>query len=256
MRVRIGTAGWSIPSIHAAAFPNEGTHLERYSARFDAVEINSSFHRPHRVDTYRRWAASVGGDFRFAVKIPRRISHELRLAACDEALDLFLGGIGGLGGKLGVLLLQLPPSLAFEAGLLSAFLELYHAATDVPIACEPRHPSWFTGAADRLLADHRVARVAADPAPVQGAGEPGGWPGLVYFRLHGSPVMYRSAYAGADLNRYAAQLRKRGGWCIFDNTASMAAIGNALELQAKPASPERPASPVVYSPPRRRTDNV
>lgn len=256
MRVRIGTAGWSIPSIHAAAFPGEGTHLQRYAARFDAVEINSSFYRPHRVATYQRWAASVPDDFRFAVKIPRRISHELRLTGCRDALDRFLEEAHGLGGKLGVLLLQLPPSLAFDAKLASTFLALCHAATDVPIACEPRHPSWFTGVADRLLADHRVARVAADPAQAEEAGEPGGWPGLVYFRLHGSPVMYRSAYDDAALERYAARLRHRSGWCIFDNTAQMAALGDALKLQAKLAHPERPDGPVVYSPPRRRDENV
>ncbi|MFC0303013.1 DUF72 domain-containing protein [Rhizorhabdus histidinilytica] len=245
MRVRIGTAGWSIPSIHAAAFPAEGTHLERYAARFDAVEINSSFYRPHRVTTYRRWAASVRDDFRFAVKIPRRISHELRLVDCGDTLDRFVAEASGLGDKLGVLLLQLPPSLAFDAKVLSAFLALCRTTTQVPIACEPRHPSWFTGAADRLLADRRVARVAADPAPAKGAGEPGGWPGLVYLRLHGSPVMYRSAYGEAELDRHAALLRCHGGWCIFDNTAAMAATGDALDLQARLASPERRAGPVV-----------
>jgi uncharacterized protein YecE (DUF72 family) len=254
MRVRIGTAGWSIGSRYRTDFPGEGTHLERYATRFDAVEINSSFYRPHRVATYRRWAESVPADFRFAVKFPKRISHELRLGACADALHRFLEETGGLGDKLGVLLLQLPPSLAFDPGAVAAFLALCRSASAAPIVCEPRHASWFTGAADRLLADHRVARAAADPAPADGAGDTGGWPGLAYVRLHGSPVMYRSAYDDAVLDRYAVRLRRSSGWCIFDNTAAMAATGDALKLQARLVNLERAVIPVVERPPRRRDE--
>jgi hypothetical protein len=64
-RALVGTAGWSLPSRHAADFPTTGSHLERYATRFDVVEINSSFYRPHRLVTYDRWAASVPDDFRF-----------------------------------------------------------------------------------------------------------------------------------------------------------------------------------------------
>jgi uncharacterized protein YecE (DUF72 family) len=73
--VRIGTAAWSIPKKHAAPFPTAGSHLERYAAVFNAAEINSSFYRPHRAATYERWAASVPDDFRFAVKVPKAITH-------------------------------------------------------------------------------------------------------------------------------------------------------------------------------------
>jgi uncharacterized protein YecE (DUF72 family) len=108
-------------------------------------------------------------------------------------------------------------------------------SSSAAIACEPRHPTWFEPAADALLADWRVARVAADPARVPEAALPGGWGGLVYFRLHGSPVMYRSAYGPERLGAYADQLRAAGGrpaWCIFDNTASSAATADALALGA------------------------
>ena len=86
-RVRIGTAGWSIPKEHSAPFPVQGSHLERYGAVFNAVEINSPFYRPHRTATYERWAASVPEDFRFAVKIPKAITHECRLKDAGERLD-------------------------------------------------------------------------------------------------------------------------------------------------------------------------
>ena len=78
--VYVGTAGWSLPREAQPHFPAEGTHLTRYAARLPAAEINSSFYRPHRPATYAKWAASVPPGFRFAVKVPRVITHERRLA--------------------------------------------------------------------------------------------------------------------------------------------------------------------------------
>ena len=90
MTIRIGTAGWTVPKAVAEKFPGEGGHLARYAGRFDAVEINSSFYRPHRPATYARWAASVPHGFRFAMKIPREITHTRRLADAMDPLDRFL----------------------------------------------------------------------------------------------------------------------------------------------------------------------
>ena len=109
--IRIGCAGWALRREDVDAFPPPGTHLARYAARFNAAEINSSFYRPHRRTTYERWAASVPGDFAFAVKVPRAITHTLRLKRSEAALEDFLAEVSGLGAKLGPLLLQLPPSL-------------------------------------------------------------------------------------------------------------------------------------------------
>src|SRR4051794_10397874 len=116
LTVRIGTAGWSIPKAYAAPFPPSGSHLERYGAVFNAVEINSSFYRPHRIATYERWAATVPEDFRFAIKVPKSVTHERRLKDTGDLLDQFVSEVTGLGPKLGPLLVQLPPSLAFEQG--------------------------------------------------------------------------------------------------------------------------------------------
>jgi uncharacterized protein YecE (DUF72 family) len=234
-KVRVGTAGWSIASRNAGRFPDEGTQLERYAARLDAVEINSSFYRPHRVETYRRWAASVPDRFRFSVKMPKAITHERRLVDCDDVLAAFLGEVSGLGGKLGVLLVQLPPSLPFDRTAAAPFLRLLRGGTDVPVACEPRHRSWFAPNVERLLDELKIARVAADPVPHGGKGEPGGWPGLVYRRLHGSPRVYRSDYPAPRLAEMAETLTmdRAGGaqaWCIFDNTAEGHALGNALTV--------------------------
>ncbi len=231
----IGCAGWNIPSQEQAAFSANGSHLERYSQRLPAVEINSSFYRPHRTATYLRWAAAVPDGFRFAVKMPRAITHEARLVETRGLLDAFLAQTSGLGSKLGVLLVQLPPSLRFEAQIADRFFTALRERHAGPVACEPRHPSWFGSEAEALLEKARVARVAADPAPVSAAAAPGGWRGLAYYRLHGSPRMYYSAYTEPFLERIALELRTLTKaevevWCIFDNTAAGCAMTNALAL--------------------------
>jgi uncharacterized protein YecE (DUF72 family) len=234
--VRIGCAGWSLPRAEQPRFPETGSHLERYAARFDAVEINSSFHRPHRPAAYARWSAAVPTSFRFSLKLPKTITHGLRLQETGELLDAFLAEAAGLGEKLGCLLVQLPPSLGFDPAVAAGFFADLRARSAVPLACEPRHPDWFAPQADGLLRDLGVARVAADPARVPGAGEPGGWPGMTYYRLHGSPRIYYSAYSGEDLAALAARIQAdaaagRTVWCIFDNTTLGAATANALDLQ-------------------------
>ncbi len=230
--VRVGTAGWAIPRDVASRFPEEGSGLQRYAARLAVAEINSSFHRPHRPSTYARWAESVPDDFRFAAKLPRSITHDLKLVGAEAELESFLGEVAALGDKLGPLLVQLPPKLAFEPQVAEAFLRLLRERHGGAVVMEPRHPSWFDAEPNRLLGAYRVARVAADPARVPEAGEPGGWSGLVYVRLHGSPRTYYSAYDETYLDRLAARLREAAveTWCIFDNTASGAAAANALAL--------------------------
>ena len=233
MALVIGTACWSIPTIDAARFPVEGTSLERYAARLRGAEINSSFHRSHRPATWQRWAESVPEDFRFSAKIPKTITHKRKLVDCEALLDAYLAEAGALGGKLAVHLVQLPPSLALDPELVSSFFKLLRSSTTAAIACEPRHVSWFEADADALLTELKVARVAADPALGSAAAVPGGWGGLAYFRLHGSPVRYRSSYEEERLQLYARQMQEseaRDIWCIFDNTASSAATGNALSL--------------------------
>lgn len=227
----VGTAGWAISRQEAGRFSAEGTSLERYASLFRGAEINSSFHRPHRLSTWQRWRDSVPADFRFSVKLPKTVSHKAKLVGCGDEVERFLGEAQELGDKLAILLLQLPPSFAFEAARVEDFLADLAARTATPIACEPRHASWFEPEPDALLARLRVARVAADPAIVPAAAEPGGWRGLAYWRLHGSPVKYRSSYGDGRLDGLARAVCEAGdAWCIFDNTASSAATGDALGL--------------------------
>jgi uncharacterized protein YecE (DUF72 family) len=233
--IYVGTAGWNIPKEHAGLFPADGSHLERYSQRFPAVEINTSFYRPHQPRTYTRWGHSVPQGFRFAVKVPREITHVRRLSGAVERLDSFLGESAALDQKLGPLLVQLPPSLRFDSGLAETFFNALRGRFSGGVVCEPRHPSWFTPEAGDLLSSYQAARAAADPAVHPLAAEPGGWQDLVYYRLHGSPRIYHSAYPAETLDRVALKLAEAAGlgaevWCIFDNTAEGAAIVNALEM--------------------------
>lgn len=234
--VRIGCAGWSLSSAVADSFAAQGSHLERYAQVFSMVEINSSFYRPHQAKTYARWADSVPDAFRFSVKIPRQVSHQLRLREADVALDQFMQQVTALGEKLGCLLLQLPPSLALEPDTAAAFFSLLARYTAVPVACEPRHASWFSPQGAALLEQAGVACVRAHPLPVA-EGEPRGDPGMLYIRLHGAPEIYYSAYDAAFIAAVAARIIEardagRRIWCVFDNTARGAALPNALALMA------------------------
>jgi uncharacterized protein YecE (DUF72 family) len=235
--ILIGTAGWSIPRASAHHFLPEGTHLQRYARMFSCAEINSSFHRPHSEKTYAKWADAVPADFRFCVKMPRTITHDLKLRRARKPLEEFLAQSSGLGKKRGALLVQLPPSFAFEPRVASAFFTLLRSRYRGPIVFEPRHATWFEEKANALLVRHKVARVGAHPAVVPGAELPGGWPGIVYYRLHGAPRKYWSSYEPGEIAALADALRavpqRTEAWCIFDNTASGAALANAIDLLSK-----------------------
>ena len=230
----IGCAGWSIARPLADTFAGDGSHLARYAAVLPAVEINSSFYRPHRPQTYARWADSVPPGFRFSVKLPKRITHELGLIDFAEPLASFVEEVGALQDRLGCILVQLPPGLAFDAAVAAEFLSALRQRFGCMLACEARHASWFAPPATDLLMRHAITRVIADPAPGQpGPHVPTG--AGVYLRLHGSPRRYYSAY-DADMLLQVAQalqcwrMAGRSAWCIFDNTAGGAALPDALNL--------------------------
>jgi uncharacterized protein YecE (DUF72 family) len=237
-RLRIGTAGWSIDRRYLAELPQGGSHLERYARRLTVVEINTSFYKPHQRKTYERWALSVPEDFRFSVKVPKAMSHERMLVDCGDLLSRFISEAEGLGHRLGAWLLQLPPSLAFDPDVFDRFIDDFGKRSGIAIALEPRHASWFTPEINDRLIDRRVARVAADPSPIEGVDKPGGWHGLAYYRWHGAPRIYYSNYDRAALDALAERLHaslQSGAqtWCIFDNTAAGAALGNAMTMSPR-----------------------
>lgn len=233
-RLLVGCAGWSLSRESAPSFPAEGSHLQRYAALFNTVEINSSFYRPHRPQTYARWAASVPDDFLFSVKLPRSMSHDARLVDIAAPLRQFATEAGALGAKLGCVLVQLPPKLAFDAAIAGDFFSRVQESFGCMIACEARNAEWFGAEATALLAERSITRVIADPPKGQ-EGPHVPTSSALYARLHGSPRIYYSSYPPdylAQVARYATGQVAEGRdvWVVFDNTASGAAILNAVEL--------------------------
>jgi uncharacterized protein YecE (DUF72 family) len=239
----VGTAGWTVPGRHQPLFTmfaeNEKlSHLERYASRLGCVEINSSFYRPHRRATWERWAAATPEGFRFAVKAPKPVTHTAHLVNTGGALLEFFDAVRGLGDKLGPVLIQLPPKLLFDENVAQEFFTTLRELHRGGVVLEPRHASWFSASADRLLRGFQIARVAADPPKgSEAAAQPGGWPGLRYWRLHGAPRTYYSNYEEPWLRSFAERLQRVDGrpeemetWVIFDNTAQGHATANAIWL--------------------------
>jgi uncharacterized protein YecE (DUF72 family) len=236
-RVLVGLAGWSEATGRRSSFfpASEASglsSLSRYASAFDFVEINSTFYRQVRPATFARWAGDVPDDFRFSVKMHRLVTHYTRLKRPD-LLDPFFESVAGLGGKLGAVLVQLPPSLAFDPGVAENFFDALRRRYPGPVACEPRHASWEDPAAAKMLRGHLVGLVRTEVPEADEKGGPARIP--VYVRLHGSPRRYHSAYNSGQLRRLAAFLQagaRRERFVVFDNTAGSAAVRNAAELLA------------------------
>ena len=233
-KLHVGTAGWQLPK-GFEQHPAEGTHLQRYARHFNAAEINTTFYRPHRIETFQRWADSVPEEFRFAVKLHKDITHGKHLKEVTP-VQPFLAMVEALGQKLGPVLVQLPPSLPYSmeaAEFLSALREVYNG----PVVLEARHPSWSEREAKETLIEHAISGVAADPPLIRDAVQPWGYPDLAYFRLHGSPQVYWSSYTDDFLQALARQVSEslrvgREVWVIFDNTGAGAGAPDAARLKA------------------------
>jgi uncharacterized protein YecE (DUF72 family) len=174
--------------------------------------------------------------------MPKRVTHEAKLVGTGAALLEFFEQVGGLNAgdepKLGPVLVQLPPSFAFDAGVVREFLDTVRELHAGELVCEPRHASWFAGGADALLREFGVGRVAADPPKGSAlAGIPGADAAVRYWRLHGAPRTYYSDYDDEALQALTAKLKVDAvalpdseRWVIFDNTALGCATANALRL--------------------------
>ena len=245
MQLFLGTAGWTIPKQHRSLFPapvedKKLSHLQLYASRLRGVEINSSFNRPHRRVTWERWAAATPNDFRFAVKLPKSVTHTAKLVNTGATLLSFFDAVSGLGHKLGPVLVQLPPKLSFDEGIAQQFFTTLRELHAGEVVLEPRHASWFTAAVDRFLRGFSIARVAADPPKgSQAAARPGGSNHLSYWRLHGAPRTYYSEYDTQWLKALVERLQilmehpgTQETWVVFDNTALGHATANAIQLDS------------------------
>ena len=171
MPMLIGTSGWQYADWRGLLYPPgvpQRRWLEHYARQYRTVENNNSFYRLPPRETFEQWRQRTPGDFVMAVKASRYLTHVRRLRDPAEPVARLLGAAAGLGPRLGPVLLQLPPTLRADAGLLDACLTEFRAAADAlgtarpRVAVEPRHPSWWAGEVRQVLTAHDAALCWAD----------------------------------------------------------------------------------------------
>ncbi len=163
MRVQVGTSGYNYPEWKGTFYPADlpaAKMLPYYAERFSTVEINATFYRMPNAKTLAGWAAATPADFTFALKAPKRITHDARLKDVDEPLRYFCDTARALGLKLGPLLFQLPPFFKKDLGRLGDVLACLPPG--LRCAFEFRHASWFSDDVYTLLRERNLALCIAD----------------------------------------------------------------------------------------------
>jgi uncharacterized protein YecE (DUF72 family) len=163
MQVLIGTSGFSYPAWRGGFYPEklpEPKMLGYYAGHFRAVEINNSFYRMPTAEVLGRWAAETPPEFRFALKSPRRITHDKRLADTGSAVERLAEASRALGDKLGPILFQLPPNLKKDLPRLDDFLASLPAGLRATV--EFRHESWFSDDVYGCLRTRKAALCIAE----------------------------------------------------------------------------------------------
>jgi uncharacterized protein YecE (DUF72 family) len=235
---RIGTSGFSYAGWRGVFYPPDlpsGEWLAFYARQFTTVEINVTFYRTPRESTYRAWSAAVPEGFTFVLKAPRLVTHIKRLVDCRASLERFLAPTAPLAHRLALVLLQLPPSLRFDARLLDGFLR--QLPKNFPqLAWEPRHGSFGEEVALAWFRERRQSLVLADSG--------GRYPTLraftappAYLRFHGPERLYASPYSVGQLGEWTTWIRQEvpAGttvYAFFNNDAGGHAIVNARMLRA------------------------
>ena len=202
----IGTSGYNYPEWRGSFYPEKFSAtrmLEYYAGRFSTVEINSTFYRAPTEKILAGWSAKVPERFRFTLKAPRRITHDARLADCADAVTHFTRVAATLGGRLGVLLFQLPPFLRRDVALLDGFLQALPEG--VRAAFEFRHASWFDAEVFARLRARNLALCVNDSeklsAPVEITAD------YAYFRLRDE------GYGPDDITRWARIIKDKASGC-------------------------------------------
>ncbi len=239
-RCFVGTSGWSYPHWAKGRFYPRGLKagewLEFYARRFATVEVNSTFYRLPRSEFIQRWAEATPEGFQFAVKLWRRITHEKRLVDCGAEIEQFLEAVEPLRGKLGPILVQLPPSLRPGLAALDVFLTEYKRIAGKaakPVGVEVRNAEWLNPEAYALLDRHGAALCLAGYEKLD-ITEPNAAP-FVYMRRHGPGGRYRGCYSPEALAADAARTRQwldggRDVYVYFNNDIGGHAVDNARDL--------------------------
>lgn len=242
MAHNVGLSGWDSQFIfeHLSSSKDK---LAAYAQTFSTVEVNSTFYHTPRQTTVEGWLERTPETFLFSIKMNKLFSHTERLhltaEGCDKLAE-FVAHTALLKGRLAWYLLQLPPSLAYDAtgltGFLSQLRDLANKEGVQPkIAVEFRHLSWYKEDNSGLLEPYGAFQVISN--------SPGKWPTLWlendethYIRLHGNRKMWYSEYSDEELDKVLEFLNKskaKESWIYFDNTATAAARNNSIALMKK-----------------------
>ncbi len=232
--IHVGTSGWNYSHWKDVFYPStcaRSRWLQFYAQNFTTVEVNATFYHLPKLETFETWRKTTPEGFLWAVKANRYITHMKRLSATVESLERFFSAARTLKEKLGPVLFQLPPSLAFHEDVFDEFcgnLEKYNH----PGAIEVRHKSWLS---DTVLAKLERCGVAFCISETAGR-----YPyaeavtaDFIYIRLHGSRKLYASDYSEKELQAWAEKIRrwKRETYIYFDNDFGGYAPKNAARLK-------------------------
>jgi uncharacterized protein YecE (DUF72 family) len=228
----VGTSGWQYRDWRDSFYPRELAQsgwLRHYADRFATVELNNSFYRLPERATFDAWRAATPDDFVLAVKMSRYLTHIRRLRDPEEPVRRFLERAGGLGEKLGPVLVQLPPTLQVDLARLADTLDRFPPG--VRVAVEPRDDSWFEEELRTLLEDRGVALCLADsPRRATPVWRTAGW-GFV--RFHEGLATPRPCYGERALATWADRIAslwddRADVFCYFNNDARACAVRDAV----------------------------
>lgn len=232
MPMLVGTSGWQYDDWRGVLYPPglpQREWLAYYFTRFQTVEINATFYRLPTPQVVARWAEAIPADGVVAVKASRFLTHIRRLKDPQEPVDRMESVLAPLGGRLGPVLLQLPPTLSATPEALEVTLSAFPAGRRV--AVEPRHPSWFVPAVRDVLVAHGAALVWADRRnrPTGPLWRTAGWG---FLRFHEGLARPAPSYGPVALRRWSARLREQWSaeedvYVYFNNDAHGAAVRNA-----------------------------
>ena len=237
--IHIGTSGWSYRDWREIFYPENlkpAEYLSFYAKEFGVTEINTSFYHLPKLSTVEGWVQKVPARFYFCPKISRYITHVKRLLEPEETLPPFFHVFDPAKKHLGPVLIQLPPSLTFDAERTAHFFNVLKTNYGhYKFALEGRHRSWLSAEATALLQQYKIAWVIA----LSG----NRWPYAetitaphIYIRFHGPDGRYDSLYPEKTIASFAGKIREWQGqhkiWAFFNNDWHGYALQNARQLTA------------------------
>ena len=235
--IHIGTSGWSYAHWSGVLYPHglpPERRLDQYVATFRTAELNASYYKWPTDAAFAHWGRRLPPSFLLSVKAPGGLTHRRRLGQPEAWVARLVRGLGRLGPRLGVLLIQLPPSEQVDEARLAYFLGCLPRG--LRVAVEFRHASWHQDHVFRILEDHRAAYCVMSgahlPCILRATAR------VVYVRLHGPDPqrLYAGSYPDEDLRWWADRVREwqhlgHEVFVYFNNDGDGNAVRNALTLE-------------------------